>query len=110
VKNITVSKRGKHWYLSIQTEIETEISYHPSNSMIGIDLGIKRFATLSDGSYIEPLNSLKQLSKKLALAQRRLSKKVKFSANWNKQKAKITRLHEKIANTSTASRLKPNQA
>ena len=98
VKNITVSKRGKHWYVSIQTEIETEISYHPSSSMIGIDLGIKRFATLSDGSYIEPLNSFKQLSKKLAFAQKRLSKKVKFSANWKKQKAKITRLHEKIAN------------
>ena len=74
------------------------IGHHPASSMIGIDLGVKRFVTLSDGSYIEPLNSFKQLSKKLAFAQKRLSKKVKFSANWKKQKAKITRLHEKIAN------------
>jgi len=98
VKNVTVSKRGKHWYVSIQTEMEVEIRHHPAASIIGIDLGVKKFVTLSDGSYIEPLNSFKQLSKKLALAQRRLSKKVKFSANWKHQKEKISRLHEKIAN------------
>ena len=69
--------------------------------MVAIDLGVSRFATLSDGSYIEPLstfNSFKQLQAKLAMAQRRLSKKVKFSANWQKLTNKIARLHERIAN------------
>ena len=61
-------------------------------------MGIKRFATLSDGSYIEPLNYFKKLEKKLALEQRKLARKVKFSANWKKQKQKIARLHEHIAN------------
>ncbi len=98
VKNMTISRKGKHWYVSIQTEYEAEIQHHKSTSMVGIDMGITRFATLSDGSYIEPLNSFRKLSKKLAFEQRKLSKKVRFSANWKKQKQIITRLHERIAN------------
>lgn len=98
LKNCTVSRRGQHWYVSIQVEYDADISYHPSTSMIGMDMGVKRFATLSDGSFIEPLNSFRKLEKKLTLAQKRLSKKVKFSANWKKQKQKITRIHERIAN------------
>ena len=98
LKNCTVSRRGKYWYVSIQTEYETEIPHHQSTSMIGIDLGITRFATLSDGSYIEPINRFRQLSKKLTFTQKQLSKKVRFSANWKKQKSKITSIHENIAN------------
>jgi putative transposase len=98
VKNMTISRKGKHWYVSIQTEYEADIKRHESTSIVGIDMGITRFATLSDGSYIEPLNSFKKLSKKLAFEQRKLSKKVRFSANWKKQKQIITRLHERIAN------------
>ena len=98
LKNCTVSRRGKHWYVSIQVEYEASIKLHQSTSMVGVDMGVKRFVTLSDGSFIEPLNSFRKWEKKLAFAQRRLSKKVKFSANWEKQKQKITRLHEHIAN------------
>lgn len=98
IKNMTVSRKGGHWCVSIQTEYEAQTSPHPSTSMVAIDLGVNRFATLSDGSYLEPLNIFKQLQEKLAFAQRRLSKKVKFSANWKKQKKKIARLYERIAN------------
>ncbi|SIO18667.1 RNA-guided endonuclease InsQ/TnpB family protein [Nitrosomonas cryotolerans] len=98
VKNMTISRKGSYWYVSIQTEYETELKRHSSTSMIGVDMGITRFATLSDGSYVEPLNSFRKLSKKLAFEQRKLSKKVRFSANWKKQKQIITRLHERIAN------------
>ncbi|SIO14007.1 RNA-guided endonuclease InsQ/TnpB family protein [Nitrosomonas cryotolerans] len=98
VKNMTISRKGGYWYVSIQTEYETELKRHSSTSMIGVDMGVTRFATLSDGSYVEPLNSFRKLSKKLAFEQRKLSKKVGFSANWKKQKQIITRLHERIAN------------
>ncbi|WFE69623.1 transposase [Thiomicrospira sp. R3] len=97
LKNVTVSRKGKHWYVSIQTEYEADIQRHQSTSIVGIDLGVKRFVTLSDGNCIEPLNSFKQWEKKLALAQRKLARKAKFSANWKKQKQKITRAHERIA-------------
>jgi len=96
-RNVTVSRRGEHWYVSIQTEIEVAEPVHPSASAVGIDMGVARFATLSDGSYLEPLNRFKKLEKKLAREQRNLARKVKFSANWNKQKQKITRLHIRIA-------------
>jgi putative transposase len=58
---------------------------------------VKRFATLSDGSFFEPLNSFKKSAQKLAILQRKLKNKRKFSKNWLKQKAKITQHHEKIA-------------
>lgn len=98
-RNVTVSRRGEHWYVSIQTEVELAEPVHLSSSSVGIDLGITRFAALSDGSFLEPLNSFKKLENKLAKEQRRLARKVKFSANWQKQKKKITRLHIRIADT-----------
>ena len=101
VKNVTVSRSGDKWYVSIQTEREIEVPKHPANSAVGIDLGIARFATLSDGSYIEPLNSSKKHEKKLVREQRNLSRKVKFSNNWYKQKRKITRLHQRIGHVRT---------
>jgi IS605 OrfB family transposase len=97
-KNVTVSRKGQHWYVSIQTEYETQNTYHKSTSIVGIDVGIKRFATLSDGTHYKPLDSFKRLSSKLAKLQRQLKNKVKFSNNWKKLKAKITALHERIAN------------
>ncbi len=96
-KNVTVSRRGKHWLVSIQVEIETPKPRHPSNDIIGLDLGIKRFVTLSDGTYINPANYFKKWEKKLAFLQRGLSRKQKFSANWKKQKQKVSGQHEKIA-------------
>jgi putative transposase len=46
---------------------------------------------------VEPLSSFRKLEKKLAREQRNLARKVKGSANWKKQKARITRTHIKIA-------------
>ncbi|MCA1795854.1 MAG: transposase [Desulfobacteraceae bacterium] len=96
-RNITVSRRGDHWYVSIQTEREIAEPIHPCTSSVGIDMGLTRLATLSDGSFLEPLNSFKKLEKKLAKEQRRLARKKKLSTNWEKQKRKLTRLHIRIA-------------
>ena len=100
-KNVTVSRRGKHWFISIQTEQNVVVPerpvFNPHADIIGIDMGLKRFLTRSDGEYIEPLNSFKKLENKLARAQKLLARKKKFSCNWKKQKQKISRLHIKIA-------------
>jgi len=96
-KNVTVSRRGNHWFVSIQTEREVSEPVHPCTSIVAIDMGIKRFATLSDGTYHEPLNSFATLSAKLAHEQRNLSRKMKGSRNWHKQKRVITRIHIRIA-------------
>ena len=68
VKNITLSRQGQHWFVALQTEREVATPVHPSQSMIGIDLGIKRFATLSDGRFTEPANSLKTALNSLYLS------------------------------------------
>jgi len=50
LKNVTVSRKGRHWFVSIQTERVIGDPMHPSTSTVGIDLGVRRFATLSDGT------------------------------------------------------------
>ena len=97
-KQVTVSLSAGKWYVSIQTEREVPEPVHPSQSVVGIDMGIARFATFSDGSSIRPLHSFRKHEKKLAKLQRKLAKRVKSSSNWRKLKAKIQRLHRTIAN------------
>lgn len=97
-KQMTVSLSAGEWYVSIQTEREVAEPIHPSKSSIGIDMGVVRFATLSDGSTIEPLNSFRKYEKKLAKLQRKQARCKKFSSNWQKIKSRIQRLHLHIAN------------
>lgn len=96
-KNITISLKCGKWYVSIQTEREIKALDHPSTSMVGVDVGIARFATISTGQVFEAINSFKQKQVKLARYQRALSRKVKFSSNWKKQKERISKLHSTIA-------------
>jgi putative transposase len=86
------------WYFSVQTEREVEKPLHPSSSEVGIDMRVKRFSTLSNGKYVEPLNSFKRHQKRLAKAQRLMSRKKKFSKNWQKIKSKVQAIHRTIAN------------
>jgi putative transposase len=98
VKNITVSQSCGKWFVSIQTEREVEQPI-PQGDAVGIDMGVARFATLSDGSHIEPLNSFKRHETALRKAQQVMSRKTKFSNNWKKAKARVQRIHSRIGNT-----------
>lgn len=98
IKNCTISQHAGDWYISFQVEIEVEQPAHPSTSVVGLDAGISKLATLSDGTVFQPVNSFKKNQAKLARLQRQLTRMVKFSTNWKKQKAKISRLHSHIAN------------
>ncbi|WP_349293588.1 RNA-guided endonuclease InsQ/TnpB family protein [Gallibacterium anatis] len=97
IKNVTVSQKCGRFFVSIQTEFESQIPVHKGGEL-GIDMGVARFATLSNGEFFEPLNAFKTYKGKLAKFQRQLKNKVKFSQNWQKLKAKIAKLHHKIAN------------
>ena len=98
VKNVTVSQSCGKWFVSIQTEREVDQSI-PQGGAVGIDMGIARFATLSDGSHIEPLNSFRRHETALGKAQQAMSRKTKFSNNWKKAKARVQRIHSRIGNT-----------
>ena len=98
VRNVTVSLSAGKWCMSIQTAREIEQPIPKASSAIGIDVGIARFATMSDGDFIEPLNSFKKHQQRLARYQRAMSRKVKFSNNWKKAKARVQRIHARIGN------------
>jgi putative transposase len=98
-KNVTVSLHSGHWYISIQTEQIVPDPVCLATKRVGVDRGITVLAAFSDGLFLDPLNILKQSTRKLARLQRKLSKKVKFSQNWKKAKERINRLHSKIAAT-----------
>src|SRR5260370_2010216 len=97
LRNVTVSsKRGK-WYASILTKREVEQPV-PHGPAIGIDVGVARFATLSDGSHIEALATFRKHEQRLANYQRRMARKVNSSANWKSAKIRVQRIHARIAN------------
>ena len=95
IKNITVSQSSGKWYAAIQTEREVDVPVHQGTA-VGLDMGIKRFVTLSDGSHKDPLNSFKTHEKALRKAQQAMSRKVRFSRNWKKAKARIQRIQTHI--------------
>jgi len=97
-KNITISQSGGKWFASIQTEREVKQPIPAATSAVGIDMGIVRFATLSDGSFIEPLSSFKKHEVRLRKAQRKMSRKKKFSKNWHKAKRRVQKIHTRISN------------
>ena len=108
IKSATISMTPTGKY-HISILCETEISQLPkTNSSIGVDLGISDFAILSTGEKITNPRFLSSLSKKLAkeqkissrraLATKKAGRKLSDSKNYQKQRIKVAKIHEKIAN------------
>ncbi|MDR3490719.1 MAG: transposase [Gammaproteobacteria bacterium] len=96
ISQVTISRSCDKWYVSIQTERDVAVSFHPSTTSVGVDVGIARLATLSDGTVFEAVNSFKSHQQRLAAYQRAVSRKKKFGQNWKKAIGKVSRLHKKI--------------
>jgi len=97
VRQTTVSERAGKWFISILTKREVP-QRQPNGDAVGIDMGIARFATLSDGTFYAPLNSFKRHEDALRKAQQAMSRKNKFSKNWKKAKARVRGIHSRIGN------------
>lgn len=99
IKSATISQNpsGKY-FVSILVETE-HIPMESTGAMIGVDLGIKDLLITSDGEKFDNIHTTKKYENKLAKEQRKLFHKVKGSKNWNKQRIKVARIHEKIHNT-----------
>jgi len=98
IKSVTVSLSCGKWYVSIQTERIVDVVWPQTDKEAGIDRGVRKFVTLSDGTQIEPLNAFRKLEISLRKAQQSLSRKQKFSKNWVKAKRKVALIHRRIAN------------
>ena len=98
ILNATVSKTptGKY-FVSLCCKVYIE-QLPKVDSNIGIDLGLKEFAICSNGEIFDNPKWLRKTNYRLKLEQRRLSKMQKFSNNWNKQRIKVAKIHEKIVN------------
>jgi putative transposase len=98
INNATVSKsRSGKYFVSLSCEVDVKVK-HSTNKQVGIDLGIKELATLSDGTVINNPKYYRQYENKLAKQQRKFSKMKKGSNNREKQRIKVAKLHEKITN------------
>ncbi len=102
IKSATLSKTATDkYFVSILTETKEVIPYKKEidpNSTVGIDLGIKTFAVLSDGTEFENPKYLNHSLQRLKVLQRRSSRKIKGSNNKKKSLKRVAKLHEKITN------------
>jgi len=99
IKNATISMKAGHWYVALQVELELPEPCNLPKSVLGVDMGISQFAACSDGRLISPKNSFRSFEVALGKLQKQLARKVRFSQNWKKVKARIQKLHSKIAHS-----------
>lgn len=101
IKSATISQEPNGaFYVSILTEFEKDIKEVPSdNNIVGLDFSMKELFVSSDNQRADYPRFFRKLETKLAKAQRELSRKVKFSSNWNKAKLKVAKIHHSIKNS-----------
>jgi putative transposase len=97
VKTCTVRRDGNHWYACFSAEYEPEMQPVPLKET-GIDVGLKSFATLSDGTEIKNPRHLRKSEARLQRKQRELSRRKKGGANRKKARAVVASLHRKVRN------------
>jgi putative transposase len=100
VLSATVSEQAGRWFVSIQIE-EYSLPEQKSTSAIGVDLGIKTLATLSDGTTFENPRALKHAQKKLRRLEKQKSRRTKGSKNRAKTRVAIAKVHARIAHIRT---------
>ena len=99
VLRVTVSRRAGRWYAALTVERDDKpVTKPPRGGAVGVDLGIKTLATLSDGTVIENPRPLKKTEQKLKQAQKALSRKAMGSNRRAKARAKVARIHARVAN------------
>lgn len=99
IKKATLSRTptGKY-FVSILTELEYQ-SVSKTNQSVGIDLGLKDFLVLSNGTKIKNHRFLKHYERQLKLHQKHLSRKTYKSNRYERQRLKVAKIHEKITNS-----------
>jgi len=115
VKNGVVSQKADRYYVSIVVDIQPKHYAGSTGEALGIDLGVKDFAILSDGAKyknISKITAIRQLKKHLRREQRRLSRKLENKkkrgeksathfANISKNVLKVQKLHQRLASIRT---------
>ena len=96
ILSATVSERAGHWFVSFQVEEDIEVPKNHGDS-VGVDLGIKTLATLSDGTVFSNPRALRNSERKLRRLQQSLSRSVKGSNRYKRKRAAVARLYYRIS-------------
>ncbi len=100
VKTCTVKRDVDQWYVMFSCEVESITKSH-NGPAVGVDVGIKKFATLSDGTIIENPRFLRESEQKIKKRQRRVTRRKKGSNRRKKAKKEVARAHRKVRNQRT---------
>jgi putative transposase len=95
-KSATISRQADRWFISFRFDVDQQELV--SESIVGLDLGVKSLATLSTGEVIAGAKSYRKFEAKLSRMQWLNRHKIIGSANWRKAQMQIASLHRKIAN------------
>jgi putative transposase len=96
-RSVTITRRAGKWYACVWYREEREAPAPSTLPPVGIDRGVNVFAALSTGQLIAGPNVGRKAARALMLAQRRLSRKVKGSQNYRKQRLRVARLHARVS-------------
>ena len=99
VATVAISECAGKWYASFTVEVETPDPIEKQDGIVGVDLGVKRLATLSDGTVFENPKALKRYERLLARAQRQLARKQKGSNRRKRARLRVARIQKRIADT-----------
>jgi putative transposase len=99
VKHITIKQDDDQWYCFVNVEIKARTLSRKQEEIVGINVGLKTFATLFDETVIENQRILRKHEKKLKKAQCILSHRKEGGINRVKQRFKVAKLHKKIRNS-----------
>ena len=97
ITSATVKRKASYWFVVVSVETDKQFTTCENQEVVGVDLGIKTLATLSNGKRIESVNPLRKKLKKLARLQRHAARKVKGSCNRQKANRKVAKVHYEIA-------------
>jgi putative transposase len=100
-KSVTISKTANEWFAAVSVEVSDSVPYAhecKTQAVIGVDLGLRTFAMLSDGSKREAPKALSLFDRRLKHCQQSLHRKVKGSRNRFKARMCLAKVYSKVAN------------
>lgn len=98
IRAVYISETAGQWFASLTFAAEDKAPAREIGETLGVDMGIKTLAHLSDGARYESPKPLRAMLARLARLNRRLARQTRFSYRWRKTKARVARLHARIAN------------
>jgi putative transposase len=97
ILSATIKRKANFWFVVVSVETEINPATCKNQAVIGVDLGVKTLATLSDGKVIKSVSPIRKRLNRLKLLQRRTSRKVNGSSNKRKANQRVAKLHYEVA-------------